>query len=414
MRAYRSAHEPARERCTLLCTSCGAPVGFGAREPECPCPRCGLHQPTARPVSELVAGTLEYVADDGRPYDELAEFCRSIGASGRALSVTVRVDGVVHVVSLSLNSGTVDGLDLTARTEGFPPMRLSREGELERQAKAAGVSREVQVGDAEFDAAVYVDSDASDRDVLLVLSSPAVRVAVQELLRSFKTIKLGAESVEVTGNRDTPSCFRAENVRRWLGALRVLAGAPRRRQVELTEPTSAATTIQAATWALSPLALGALFVAGSRVAPFHPAKLVLLGGGAGLVGWWLARGLFRRALSGRSNSHVRLLAVTVTTFFSVPMAVIAALLFANAALDVSTERVQSGRVTSSSWNDENGETTVEVRGDDLDVSFSVHDPSREVSVGAAATVWSKAGALGAPWPTRPGVVLVGARRLTAP
>ena len=51
-----------------------------------------------------------------------------------------------------------------------------------RMGKRRGVDREVQTGDEEFDAAVYVDTTATDAAVLFVLSPPEVRASLRALL----------------------------------------------------------------------------------------------------------------------------------------------------------------------------------------------------------------------------------------
>lgn len=61
-------------------------------------------------------------------------------------------------------------------------IELTSESADDRDAKARGVSREVQTGHAEFDRAVYVNTVSADTVVQRVLASPKLRRAVQLLL----------------------------------------------------------------------------------------------------------------------------------------------------------------------------------------------------------------------------------------
>ncbi len=64
----------------------------------------------------------------------------------------------------------------------LPRLRLRRERPADRLGKSLRLNREVQTGDPRFDGEVYIESDASDQEVLAVLSSPRARDAVVALL----------------------------------------------------------------------------------------------------------------------------------------------------------------------------------------------------------------------------------------
>ncbi len=61
-------------------------------------------------------------------------------------------------------------------------IKLARETVADRVAKQRGVAREVQTGDAAFDAEVYVDTPSADDVVLHVLAAPALRAGVRTLI----------------------------------------------------------------------------------------------------------------------------------------------------------------------------------------------------------------------------------------
>lgn len=65
----------------------------------------------------------------------------------------------------------------------MPWVTLYPEGAFQRLGKTLGINREVQLGDAAFDDAVYVDAaEKSDDHVRALLAPPAVRSALRELL----------------------------------------------------------------------------------------------------------------------------------------------------------------------------------------------------------------------------------------
>lgn len=78
----------------------------------------------------------------------------------------------------------------------LPRIVLRREGALDRGGKAIGVNREVQLGDAVFDAEVYVESEAPDATIRETLADPAARAAAAALLRAVDgEVVLGGDRV---------------------------------------------------------------------------------------------------------------------------------------------------------------------------------------------------------------------------
>jgi hypothetical protein len=66
--------------------------------------------------------------------------------------------------------------------ERMPRIRLRPENKRDIWGKRLRLNREVQTGDAAFDEAVYIESDATDDEVAAMLSSPRLREAVLALL----------------------------------------------------------------------------------------------------------------------------------------------------------------------------------------------------------------------------------------
>jgi len=78
----------------------------------------------------------------------------------------------------------------------LPHIRIHRERGLDRFGKKIHLNREVQTGDAEFDAAGYIDSRDRDDDVLSVLSHADTRAAVRELLSLGYAVEFSMRGIE--------------------------------------------------------------------------------------------------------------------------------------------------------------------------------------------------------------------------
>lgn len=404
MSAYRSVTEAARQAFALLCSRCGARLLVPSDHPEVRCARCDAVNPAQRAGDDWSIADLRQVAFTAANYDELVEFARSVGIGEKCAQIELTCDGVRCTLSLDINSGSAQGLQLSAQTSGLPPMTFTRETGHHVDVKQAGISREVQTGDAEFDTAVYVNTDLSDDDALVVLSSPAVRAAIMRLSGEVSEVTLNDKGVALSSHRDEPRCYRPATIRAQLEALRVVAGAPRPLSPTLVRDPVALLTL-VTTIVLMPLGLVLLIVAMANWEPIAAANVVLLGLLIGLVAAIPVQPLLTRLLRGRSNSHVELAVARFATFVASPLLAIACLTMLNGRLDRSAEIVRDGKVVKLSYDDENSQSDVEVRGPEgLDVSFSVNDPKREVQVGDPARVWSRSGAFGYAWTTRPSVV----------
>ncbi len=154
-----------------------------------------------------------------------------------AAALEFSVNGAACSLALSIDSGTVTGLDLSIKAEGpalasGPLISLRPETAFDRTGKERGIAREVQLGDEGFDAAVSVDSNATDAEVKRVLAAAGLRAAVQSLLRSGAE-DLRIDSIGVRAHwKKSSECFLPERVLPVLESLLLVhrAGRPRARR----------------------------------------------------------------------------------------------------------------------------------------------------------------------------------------
>lgn len=76
-----------------------------------------------------------------------------------------------------------------------PRITLTRETKLDRDEKAQGLLRELQLGDAKFDALVFVESAADDAEVAQALSRDEARLAARRIIQA------GATNIVLEGAR---------------------------------------------------------------------------------------------------------------------------------------------------------------------------------------------------------------------
>jgi hypothetical protein len=90
--------------------------------------------------------------------------------------------GVVVRVHVEMGGrGGITHVEVTARLRSLvisTPVLVRKEYDLDQLGKRLSIDRELQTGDARFDAAVYIESDAADADVLRMFGDARVREAV--------------------------------------------------------------------------------------------------------------------------------------------------------------------------------------------------------------------------------------------
>lgn len=116
---------------------------------------------------------------------------------------------------------------LSAPAGAASPVLLRAEKRSDRFGKALGINRETQTGDAEFDHAVYVETDAPDRVVKALLGDPEVRRLVLEWHRAgWAEVRFFAgpgEWVRVQAPSPSEAMFEAATVEQVLGQLERIA-----------------------------------------------------------------------------------------------------------------------------------------------------------------------------------------------
>lgn len=341
-------------------------------------------------------------------YSQLDAIGVTLGFPPRgAAALEFSVNGAACSLALSIDSGTVTGLDLSIKAEGpavasGPLISLRPETAFDRTGKERGIAREVQLGDEGFDAAVYVDSNATDAEVKRVLSAPGVRAAVQSLLRS------GAEDLRIDSTgvsahwKKSPECFLPERVLSVLESLLLVHRAGRPRGKILPTPGEGLQSLLIAMLMANGVAF---FLANSRWDA--PLALLLAGGFLGLVASFFFIAPATRRVSGGSSSHRAARVVTITLLMNFPLAGALGLLLLNCGLDGSDGRTLSGVVRDASDPDGDDNQQVEVLWEDGSVeTFHGESNSWRVSDRAEKTV--RKGLLSVEWSW--GLERPGARR----
>lgn len=146
-------------------------------------------------------------AEMERRFYDLGE---ALGATDVGPTFPIDVDGRAFV--LELKQGRAGKLALSIETAveresqagASTSIVVRRETKLDRLGKALRINREVQTGDAAFDAAAYVESDAQDNDVARVLGAEEVRRHAYALLeQGFSSITIPVGSGRIVAVRDT-------------------------------------------------------------------------------------------------------------------------------------------------------------------------------------------------------------------
>jgi len=403
---YRTAATMAAPDTTVLCRACAADrlVSMDTqRHDTFACAVCQRDQPVLRASGEedLTVETLRFVSSDTGNYDDLLPFLREIGhtPSTKAVQVTVDCDGITCLLSLSLNSGSVVGLEMVARVRGLPPMTLLAETMEHRDAEERGVVREVQIGDREFDAAVYIESPSAEQSVKTVFSSPGVRKAVRELLRS------SAASIQVTDAHVKVEVALAQKpfdpllLTLRLGWLRTLAGAPRPHVVRQVEVPPVARFVNTVSWSLMPIGLVLAIGSTIRFTPMN-GRSWIVGVISGFVICTVLQPLVTRALRGRATSLSEIKVARLLLYCAMPFFVTGLLVFMNGAFDFSEAQLIEMPVDSSNVDsDDSTKTDVHATdpwGESHVYSFNGSPPPAKTS---KVRLHVKPGALGWRWHT---------------
>lgn len=384
----------------VLCAGCAQPARSRLDDETFTCPTCGLTQRTLRidgAVTSLVAKTFSAAS-----YRELDAVGRAFGVDQSCSVISFSCDGLRLNLSLAIDSGVVRGVDLDTETRGLPPVVFRPETGEHRRAKASGLARELQTGDPEFDARVYVETEAAETDVAVMLSSPAVREAIVRLLAHRQAVVVRSGNVVAERSTDEPACYGEKRLREELAALRVVAGAPRPVQRTAVDDRALSRT-RFAYGMMLPIALALFIPAIVRWTPLDEGRFVLVSLVIGLVLALIPRAIFLRLLAGRSTSHTDFALAQAIGFLSVPFATAGLLLIVNGAFDRSAERTRTLSVSAVRW-DEDDDARVTAISEGEEREFTFRDGAHAIARGDAVFVFTKRGRLGLEWKTRAVVV----------
>lgn len=397
--AYRTAARSSPSDTAVVCKACGGrtPIALEDKRHETfRCRTCELEQPVLRDADDLEVSTIELVEVRPGSYEELSPLLAELGSPGKTIAVDLRCDGILCDLGLSINSGTVMGLDMIARYSGLPPMRLVREGQEHADKKERGIIREVQTGDPAFDDHVYIESAVSDGDVRTFFASHAVRAAAVQLLRHASEIKIDESGVSIYVPKDR-SAFDTVAIRQRLALLRVLAGAPRPLVTEQIPVPVLASLTKTLTYLLGPVAILVVFIGLARYMTIGPRPL-LVGIVLGVVLAALLAPVFTLLLRGRSTSHSDIFVCRVIAFLFLPVFSFGALLIWNGAMDQSPESEVEMPVVSTSVDSEDDALlhvdTVDEHNESH--SYSFRNTNLRVGTSKVRVRW-RSGALGWRW-----------------
>ena len=232
----------------------------------------------------------------------------------------------------------------------LPHIRIHKEHGFDRFGKAIGLNREVQTGDAEFDAAAYLDSRDRDEDILAVLGHADTRAAVRELLTLGYGVEFSRRGVEayqlVRANAKLDAATSARAAARLAAMARHL---PSFHESQL-QPQRASGIRQGQLAGIAG-GIGAVAIIGVAAAAGPGAATVdapgtLTAVGLGLASYIGCMFLVATRLRGRSDALAILVVVAFLGAFAVPAGTSALVLWLNRALDHGEARVIEATVTN--------------------------------------------------------------------
>lgn len=248
---------------------------------------------------------VEHVKTSGSKYEQLEAVGEAMGfAPQRGLETTLKVDGTECRVALRLNSGTVVGSTFRASFEGppapaGPTLLLRRETAVDLTDKEGLVSVEVQVGDADFDLEVYLDSTAAEPEVRRFLSNAESRKAARWLIdRGFESLRVDRDGVTGTTTQH-PAAFH-DVMPQVFDALIALSKAGPLRGEVVKPPGGIALGLASLAAMVS-----AFFFFGTLGSMKGMQCFSLTGLGLGLLAYVLVRPLAQRVMAGHSASGSR-------------------------------------------------------------------------------------------------------------
>ncbi len=328
-------------------------------------------------------------------YEELRPLCEALGVpcSGSP-EERLRINRTLVTISLKIDSGTVVGVMLeTKRDEPVPDgvsISLTRETAVEVAAKQAGISREVQLGDPEFDVAVYVDTAAGDDEVKRVLRQPHVRRGALKLIKQLAThVFIGKDRVTASF-ADRANLFHAQTMISLLSAMLDVTSGGVPMGPAMPRPGSTLSWLLVLTW------LGTVAAAWLSFSRYAVSLWLTLGGAAVGLLLFLPLSLWlRHTIRGASDSHAAFSWVRGLVFLNLITGGIAGARLANCELGASEGLLVTGTVKSVSTSEDTGRTTATIEWTNGERTSEYVDGS--TAPGQVMEQWFFKGRLGALW-----------------
>lgn len=233
----------------------------------------------------------------------------------------------------------------------LPGILVRAEGGVDRLGKWLGLNREVQVGDAAFDAAAYIDSAASDAVVRRALESAEVRAKITELLGLGYRLDMSSNGLGASRIRGYYASFDSPELPALLGLLEAIQAALPRFEASEAMPAPKQTP-----WLL----IGAGAGIALAVASFQLIRLAhppmddvdsMKGLALGLPVWALAMAGVWAARRGKPNSVRELFVASILLFFALPPLTGGAVFAFNAGTDSGPVTTHTVQIASLSGRD---------------------------------------------------------------
>ncbi len=288
-----------------------------------------------------------------------------------------------------------------------PLITFTQEGGAQRTGKRLGINREVQIGDASFDAAVYITAAAPDELVHRVCQQLEVREAILGLLREGYTHVevFGTQApVSVTCRTAPPSVLREASHRTTLERLHTIARALP--AITIAKPGKARVELQAKVtatlWVLAFVSILLNVGAVQAIDTFGSQLLVATLKVSAVVLPPLLIALFL-LMRGRPESFVNQLLSGLALLALVPCAASASLRLGNMLADDGPGRQVEALIVDRWTTTQKSSTYYHVKVEPADAAL----PPSEFKVGYSsylcltpgteARLWVREGALQLPW-----------------
>lgn len=283
----------------------------------------------------------------------------------------------------------------------FPGVMVRAERDSDRVGKALGLNREVQIGDADFDGAAYIVSNASDDTVQRLLASAAVREKILKILSLGYRVDMSPLGLRATRVQWKLDRFDPEPVADVMLAIEELL--PLLPVIDLASapglPAPRFPRFAAAAIVFSGIFVPIFFVLVRLMPTPMNDNDSLKAIGIGMLVWVVVAVVIARVQRAHSLGLATFAVTILPLFFSVPLLSAAALFFVNAGLDASAPTTHRAKVTAVRGTRD--DKYVHVVPWDADRSFQKVDPPfavwKTLHVGDEIDVDVHPGALGWPW-----------------